>query len=230
MKKTRITVLLITISMWVPASANIILPDDTPTIEALIDNHKLMSKEEAQSAIELGLYTPEQQLTKDYITKFKEAKTTLYSKLKVANSWLMLGQVVVQTGLDVKKLIEESTEFTKFAAKNIEAKPWVAWYYISAANKVSREIKKVSLISAQLGLESFNLMRASMEQRFRIVYFLKDTIDRCISIIKSAKWFSVVYVNGYYRPCYFKDILNSEMKESVCRNIEKVWLKNATKF
>lgn len=128
--------------MPTPAKAGAIdLPDDMPTIEALISLHKLIKKEEDKAMEKVAASYGEQSLVTKGAKAFNDVRTTLDTKLNNAYSYLILGTALASTGTDLYALIRDYSNFTKNTVKYTFKKPAVAWYYTEANFACNREIK-----------------------------------------------------------------------------------------
>ena len=180
------------------------LPDDVPTIEALISLHKLMKAEEDHALERVVASFGEQSLVTRAAVKFNDVRTTLDSKLSNAYSYVMLAAAIGSTAASLYKLI-------------------VGWYYSEAMFACDREIKYIKRTYATMTASGLGLMKASMDEKLEMVVDLKTHIDVMRGIIDSARlWCSAVAIGGFKHD-YIWDILNSEVLDGIAEGLIGKW-------
>ena len=199
------------------------LPDDVPTIEALISLHKLMKSEEDHALERVAASFGEQSLVTKGAKKFNDVRTTLDSKLSNAYSYVVLAAAIGSTAASLYKLIDEYADFTSDMVNTVTNKPMVGWYYSEAMYACSREIKYIKKSYATMTASGLGLMKASMDEKLEMVMELKTHIDVMRGIIDNAKlWCSVVSVGGFKHD-YIWDILNSEVLDDIAEGLINKW-------
>ena len=121
-----------------------ILPNDLPTIEALIDQHKECMSAEDESNRQLAANASIKAMVKDVAQKYDDVKSILDKKSNDALSYLALAAEMSRCVTNTVRLTNEYSEFTRFAADHLKGKPLVAWYAFEANYKVSKEISKAN--------------------------------------------------------------------------------------
>ena len=101
-------------------------PNDQPTIEALIDQHKRCMSAEDQSNQQLAANAAIKAMVKDVAKKYDDVKSTLDKKSGDALAYLSLAAEMSQCVTNTVKLTKEYAEFTQFAAKHATSKPMIA--------------------------------------------------------------------------------------------------------
>lgn len=199
------------------------LPDDQPTIEALISLHKLIKKEEEKALEKVAVSYGEQSLVTKGATKFNDVRMTLNSKLNNAYSYVILGTALASTGTDLYRLIDTYSDFTKNTAKYALKKPAVAWYYTEANYACAREVKNIKQMYLTLSASGLNVMKASMDEKLELVNTLHAYISNMLGIIDSANlWCSIVVMGGFHYD-YIWDILNSKVKDEIATQVIAKW-------
>lgn len=224
-KQTTIILLLIAaLIMPVPARAEVFdLPDDMPTIEALISLHKLIKKEEDKAMEKVTASYGEQSLVTKGAKAFNDVRTTLDTKLNDAHSYLVLGSALAMTSTDLYKLIRNYSNFTKNTVKYTFKKPQVAWYYTEANFACNRELKNIKKMYITLSASGVNVMKASMDEKIMLVNTLHAYISNMRGIIDSANLWCSIVVMGGFKYDYIWDILNSDVREEIARGLINKW-------
>ena len=192
---------------WIhPVRADVELPADLPTIEALISLHKMMKAEEDKAMEKIAVSYGEQSIVTKGAQKFNDARTTLDSKLSNAYSYVLLAATLASTS---------TSPFLK--------KPMVGWYYMEAMYACEREIKNIKALYTTMTASGINVMKASMDEKMNLLFQLKTSIDNMRGIIDNAyTWCSIVAIGGFKHD-YIWDILNSEVKDKIAEDIINNW-------
>ena len=111
MKRVLTIIMGLVLSMS-PIRADIELPGDMPTIEALISLHKLMKSEEDKAMGKITVSFGEQSVVTKGATIFNDVRTTLDSKLSNTYSYVLLAATLASTSASLYKLINEYADFT----------------------------------------------------------------------------------------------------------------------
>ena len=212
----RISILLMLAVLGIAESHAIDFPNDLPTIEALIDLHKMIKGAEDGARDKVALSFGEQSMVTKGADKFNDVRTTLDSKLSNGYSYVLLAACLGSTANSMYKLIQEYSEFAQLSAKYTTKKPMVAWYFAEANLACSREIKNIKALYMTMTASGLNVMKASM---------LKSYIDNMLRIIDQAYvWCSIVAVGGFHYD-YIWDILNSEVTDEIATGLINQWNK-----
>lgn len=205
------------------AGAAFDLPNDMATIEALIDLHKVIKKDEDRSLAHIASSFGEQSLVTKGAKKFNDVRTTLDTKLNNVHSYVVLGSTLTYTGMSLYKLADEYADFTTNTYKYVLKKPMVGWYYAEANLACSREIKNLKKLYLALGASGINVMKASMEEKLDIVLRIKESIENIRGIISGANLWCSIVTTGGFRYDYIWDILNSEVTDAIAEQIITKW-------
>lgn len=205
-------------------SADVIpIPNDLPTIEALISLHKAIKKDEDKALQRVTTSFGEQSLVTKGAGKFNEVRTTLNTKLGNAHSYLILAGAVSSTANSLYQLVKEYKDFTGNTFKHVSKKPFVAWYYADANLAVSREVKHCYKLYASVGASGINLMKASMDEKLDLVMTLKASIDRARYIIDNANLYCYLITDCGWKPDYIWEILNSDVRDEIVNRVVNQW-------
>lgn len=205
-------------------SADVIpIPNDLPTIEALISLHKAIKKDEDKALQRVTTSFGEQSLVTKGAGKFNEVRTTLNTKLSNAHSYLVLAGAVSSTANSLYQLVKEYKDFTGNTFKHVSKKPFVAWYYADANLAVSREVKHCYKLYASVGASGINLMKASMDEKLDLVMTLKASIDRARYIIDNANLYCYLITDCGWKPDYIWEILNSDVRDEIVNRVINQW-------
>lgn len=220
----KIIAMLLLVGMTVSARADVIpLPDDLPTITALISLHKKMKKAEDNAAEKVTVsYGTQTEATKETNT-FYVARSTLDSKLNNAYSYVVLAGALSSTTTSLYRLIEEYTTLTKAASKTIFKKPMCTWYYMEANYALAKEVKSLKVLVASLTASGTNVLRSSMEEKLTLTFQIKASIEKMRSIIDRTYWWCSVVATGGFKFYYVWDILNSDVTDAIAKGIINQW-------
>lgn len=222
MRKIVLTTLLLLMSV-ASRAVDFDLPRDPATIEALISLHKLIKGEEGKALAKVTTSFGEQDIITKGARKFNAVRTTLDSKLSNGYSYVILAGTLASTATDLYRLIDEYSQFTQSSFRYAFKKPMVAWYYTEANVACARELKNIKALYATITASGSNIMKASMDEKLRLVMELKTSIDNIRAIIDSANvWCSVITVGGF-RYDYIWDILNSEVTDRIAEGVITKW-------
>ena len=200
------------------------LPNDLPTIEALISLHKLIKAEEDDAMARIATSFGEQSLVTKGAKMFNDVRTTLDSKLSNAYSYVVLAGAISSTANSLYRLINDYSNFTSETMSAVKNKPMVGWYYSEAVFACNREIKGIKKMFATMTAAGLNVMKASIDEKLEMVMELKTRIDTMRGIIDSAAlWCSAVAIGGFGHD-YIWDILNSEVLDKIAEGVINNWL------
>ena len=161
MKKIICITLMMALCLVSPHKAFAIdFPGDSPTIEALINLHKLIKSEEDDAMARIATSFGEQSLVTKGAKAFNDARTTLDSKLNNAYSYVLFAAALSGTANSLYKLINEYSKFTQSTASTAFSKPMVAWYYAEANLACARELKNIRQMYLTLSATGLNVMKA----------------------------------------------------------------------
>lgn len=202
-----------------------VLPKDLPTIEALIELHKVIKKDEDKALARLATSYGEQSLITKGANKFNDVRTTLDTKLGNAYSYVVLAGAISSTANTLYLLGREYADFTSRTAKHVAHKPIVALYYADANLAVSREIKHCYALYAAVAASGINLMKASMDEKLELVMTLKNSIDKARYIIDNANLYCQLVTDYGWKPDYIWEILNAEVTDEIAKQVIMNWNK-----
>ena len=224
MKKYFITIICLVFCLPSVKAAELFdMPDDLPTIEALISLHKLMKSEEDHALERVTASFGEQSLVTKGAKKFNDVRTTLDSKLSNAYSYVVLAAAIGSTAASLYKLIDDYANFTSDIVNTVSNKPMVGWYYSEAMYACNREIKYIKKTYATMTASGLGLMKASMDEKLEMVMELKTHIDVMRGIIDNAKLWCSVVTTGGFKHDYIWDILNSKVLDGIAEGLINKW-------
>lgn len=201
------------------------IPNDLPTIEALMSLHKTMKKAEDKALEKIGVsYGIQTEVSKN-TSKFNEVRTTLDSKLNNKYSYIIFAGAISTTTRSLYNLLQEYTRFTKAASSTLFKKPMCTWYYMEANYALAKEIKATKVLIATMTANGFNLSRSSMDEKMNLIFTVKSSIDKMRDIIDRTYWWCSVVVNGGFKYYFIWDILNSNVTDEIAKGIINQWYK-----
>lgn len=204
-------------------SANVFVPEDLPTLEALIYLHKSMKKDEKAALENLTVATGTQMTVKSNAEKFNQARTTLNSKINDGMAWLTLASAVTNTIVELKDFIKEYYDFSKNTYESIDDNAFVLAYYTECCNNLSEQVKDAVRIYKKFAASGLNLIKATMKERMAYIYSLQAIISRCRSVIHQADYKCRVLLNPSIKVHYIWEILNSKVLDKAAKTVIAKW-------
>ena len=215
--------IFLVLALWIPKCHAIDIPEDLPTIEALISLHKNIKSAEDDAMKNIAVSYGEQSAVTKKAINFNDVRTTLNSKLNNAYSYVLLAAALSGTANSLYKLIKEYANFTSSMTSTVTRKPMVGWYYTEAVYACSREIKNIKALYATMTASNLNIMKASMDEKLNMIFQIKTSIDNMLRIIADANfWCSCVAIGGFAHD-YIWDILNSEVTKEIAEDLITKW-------
>ena len=200
-----------------------IWPNDQPTIEALIDQHKRCMSAEDQSNQQLAANAAIKAMVKDVAKKYDDVKSTLDKKSGDALAYLSLAAEMSRCVTNTVKLTKEYSEFTEFAANHVGSDPMIAWYTLEANNKVYKELKNIRKMYLAVAASETNFFRATNKERMNIIWTLNQSITNMRDVIQQAYMWCDLLVGGYVYEDHIWEILNSSVLEDIGKTVINGW-------
>ena len=200
-----------------------IWPNDQPTIEALIDQHKRCMSAEDQSNEQLAANATIKAMVKDVAKKYDDVKSTLDKKSGDALAYLSLAAEMSRCVTNTVKLTKEYSEFTKYAADHVGSDPMIAWYTLEANNKVYKELKNIRKMYLAVAASETNFFRATNKERMNIIWTLNQSITNMRDVIQQAYMWCDLLVGGYVHEDHIWEILNSSVLEDIGKTVINEW-------
>lgn len=229
MRKLLAILAFLTISVGIRAG-NYVLPDDLPTIEALIKLHKMMASAEDKAVAQVAASKAEEDLISDKTTKFDKVRQTLNSKLDAANQWAYLAATISHVTLESYDAVKDYASYTKLVTKYVKRKPQLAWYFYECNVNLNRQISIMKKSIVTLLAAETNLLKASMQQRIDMALEIQANISQIRSIISGALWWGKCVAIGGFEYDYIWDILNSDVMNGIVENAVNLWDGNNKKY
>ena len=200
-----------------------IWPNDQPTIEALIDQHKRCMSAEDQSNEQLAANATIKAMVKDVAKKYDDVKSTLDKKSGDALAYLSLAAEMSRCVTNTVKLTKEYSEFTEFAANHVGSNPMIAWYSLEANNKVYKELKNIRKMYLAVAASETGFFRATNKERMNIIWTLNQSITNMRDVIQQAYMWCDLLVGGYVHEDHIWEILNSSVLEDIGKTVINGW-------
>lgn len=153
-------------------------PKDLPTIEALIECHKEMKKNEKASLTQVTTVTAEQEITTDISQKISDIKTTINKKMSDVNSYIIFATTIANTTIHLEDLIKEYEAFITKIGPIVIKKPYTTNVYYNAQKKIYNAIDMLRKNIAGLTASQLNILKASMDEKFKLLYLIDGTISQ----------------------------------------------------
>ena len=206
------------------------LPSDLPTIEALINLHKLIAKAEDGAVVQTGASKVEEDVISDNTTKFEDVRKTLNTKLNNAYQWVYLGGMISHISLESVNTIKDYAAYTKFMTKHINRKPQLGWYYVEANFNIKKQVDLLSKSVGTLLAAETNILKASMQERIMMAAEIQSEIVQIHDIITKGMWWAKCIVTGGFEYDYIWDILNCDVTDQIAKEAITHWDSNNEKY
>ena len=224
MKHVKLLILIVMVGVAHPHTGRAgIWPNDQPTIEALIDQHKRCMSAEDQSNEQLAANATIKAMVKDVAKKYDDVKSTLDKKSGDALAYLSLAAEMSRCVTNTVKLTKEYSEFTEFAANHVGSNPMIAWYSLEANNKVYKELKNIRKMYLAVAATETNFFRATNKERMNIIWTLNQSITNMRDVIQQAYMWCDLLVGGYVHEDHIWEILNSSVLEDIGKTVINGW-------
>ncbi len=224
MKKLHRIIVIALVSIICPLTGLAgILPNNLPTIEALIDQHKECMSAEDESNRQLAANASIKAMVKDVAQKYDDVKSILDKKSNDALSYLALAAEMSRCVTNTVRLTNEYSEFTRFAADHLKGKPLVAWYAFEANYKVSKEIKNIRKLYLAVAASETQFFRATNKERMNIIWTLNQSITNMRDVIQQAYVWCDLLVGGYIHESHIWEIIDTSVLEEIGKSVIKDW-------
>ena len=200
-----------------------VIPNDLPTIEALISQHKKSMSAEDASNQQLAANASIKDMVKEVAKKYDEVKSTLDKKSGDALAYLSLAAEMSRCVTNTLKLTKEYAEFTQFAANHVGSDPMIAWYTLEANNKVYKELKNIRKMYLAVAASETKFFRATNKERMNIIWTLNQSISNMRDVIQQAYMWCDLLVGGYVHEDHIWEILNSSVLEDIGKTVINEW-------
>ena len=197
-------------------------PGDIPTIEALIALHKEMKKNEDMALTQVTTVTAEQEVTTNITSKISDVKQILNTKLNDVNSYLMLATTITNTTQKLQYLIKEYESFITICTPVVKEKPAVSVRYAGTHKQLADETKRLTKSIAAFSAAGLNILKASMDEKFKLIYIIDDSITRMRGVISKNRNYILYTAGRNMWTADVRDIITDPlMKQASDRLIEK---------
>lgn len=201
----------------------IIPPKDQNTIEAFIYLHKQMKKQETKA---LEKISTSNLVTQKEVTEkskdFNSTRTTINTKIDDAMAWVTFAQALFYTSADLVECANEYYEFSKNSYESVKKYPFIALYYTEACSKISDEVKSMKRLFRKVSDEG-GFIKASMDERIKVIYAIQAAIVRCRGIISHASWTCRLYMTPGVKTLHLWEVINSETCDKIAKGLINKW-------
>lgn len=202
------------------------IPEDVPSIEALIDAHKKMKKAEDLAVLELGAIEETHGLTERVTAAYNKTRTTLNKRLSDGNSYLSLATQIVNVTVKLENLIENYKDFTTLTYQYALKKPYVLVYYTKANYKLSKEIKHLSAIIGEYTASGLGILKATLEEKYRMVNMIEVSISALNRIIWRSDLICRSVIRIGLKSYHIQDLFDKETQELMTQLLIEQWHKD----
>lgn len=199
------------------------LPGDLPTLEALIALHKEMKKNEDTALTQVTTVTAEQEVTTNISSKISDIKQTLNTRLNDVNSYLMFATTITNTTQKLQYLINEYENFIKVCTPVVKEKPQVSVRYAGTHKQLAEETKRLSKSITAFSATGLNILKASMDEKYKLIYLIDDSITRMRGVISKNRNYILYTAGRNMWTADVRDIITDPMMKSVSDRLIQQW-------
>lgn len=225
MERIREIVLLITVFL-IPhpdINASEALPDDVGTIEALIDAHKQMKRAEDLAVLHLELMVGEQSVTQKATTAFNNTRTVLNKRMSDVNSYLSLAAQLASVTTKVLRTVNSYADFTKYTYNHALKNPLAMYCYTNANIQIAKEISHMQKLIAGYTASGLNLLKATMQEKYRLLSQIDYEIFVINQIISRASMMCRSMIDSGIKRWHVEDMIKSDLSKSISDNLISLW-------
>lgn len=206
--------------------SNKFVPNDLPTIEALIDAHKKMKKAEDLAVLELTAIEETHRLTDKAVCAYNNTRSVLNKRLADANSYLMLAVQISNVAIKVARIGQSYMDFTTTTYDYALKKPFVMVYYLRANYELAKEARHIAEMVAGFTASGLNLLKATMEEKYRVLMQIENSIAKMSRIIAANNMICRGMLQTGLQMWHIQDILNSRTMDSIANKVIALWIGN----
>lgn len=200
-------------------------PDDFPTIEALISAHKHMKKAEDLAVLELGAIEETHSLTQKATAAVNRTRSVLNRRMSDANSYMSLALQLSNVTTKTAGIVESYADFTKMCYNSAQKNPFVLAYYTNANLQLKKEIKHVERLIAGYSAAGINIVKATMEEKYRILALISNELFRIEMIISRARFMCRSVMSSGVQMWHVDDIIRSDLSDLISEKLIALWNK-----
>lgn len=222
MKYYSCIILFFFLGIFPVGAIDISIPKDGPTLEALIELHKQMKKNEDNALAQVTDITASQMVTTDFSQKLSNVKQTLNNKMSDANSYLVLASTIMNVTSKLESLAEEYANYVKNIGPIVVKKPYCAENYSQTQIRMAKEVKRLTGAVVSYTAAGMNLLKASNDERFNLLSLIDSSISNMRSMISSSASY-IRYSTIYnFNTSLFDE---TDIRKSIADELIKEWSK-----
>lgn len=198
-------------------------PKDIPTIEALIALHKEMKKNEDAALTQVTTVTAQQDLTTDITSRISNIKQIINTKMNTVNTYLILATTITNTTMKMQSLINEYENFMSQCTPIIKEKPFVSVKYANTQKMIAEETKRLYKSIAAFSASGVNLLKASMDEKFKLIYLIDDSVSRMRNVISKNRNYILYTAGRNLWTADVRDIITDNMLQEISDKLIQQW-------
>lgn len=217
---------IVALLLPITSRGNDVTPDDLPTIELLIDAHKLIKKQEDLSLVQLTeISTTHKTWTEEAVEKYNKTRKTLNKRLSDVNDYLKLALMITNSTLKLKKLIENYADFTSITYSHALKKPYVMIYYAKANYQLSKEVKHLKEMALTFAVAETSILKATMKEKYVMLGRIETSIDKMNRIISHTDLVVRSILIRGLKIYHLQDLLDDDTTDLLADKIIALWYK-----
>lgn len=197
--------------------------DDIITLEAFIQLHIMTHNKEVEVRDRLVNLGSLQLVTTNQTKATKDKMEIYHDRLKAAQSWLMLASSLSNLAIDILDTKNAVADYLKVFPEVAAKSPAGIYMYGDAVYRIEQLVKKALKQMAKLEIANLNVLRATMQQRLDMVYFVKGTLSQIRSIMYSTMNYCRYVTGREYVTTNIRDIINSESAKAALQTAKSLW-------
>lgn len=230
MRKILFIAICLVVSSLSARAGSYSLPSDMPTVEALMNLHKILATWEDASMKQVALSKVAQDTVTGKTNKFYQVRDMLNSKMEVGYQWVTLASLVSRLTLSTVNLLKDYKDFQKTFAKSVKKEPIVILNYATTNYNLYNKITLMEKTLATVFASEAGIFKADMKERMEMLMVLEGEVDELRSIIRDASWWIYCMSGDDYRIDYIWEILNNDVLNKIAQDLCVKWTMNNSKF
>lgn len=208
------------------AQADWAMPYDAPVLHMLIDIHTKMKESEKKEVEDLVLIEGEHLTTTGFAQKAGEAKRLLNEKLAQVTSYITLASEALSIANMSVDIYNSYKDFTVYTYNNALKNPFCVPIWIKTNDELKPEIQRVLQQVIMYTLYQTNVLKATMEEKLKIITNIKLHLARVARVIQSADIFFASMSALGIKEYHVQEILGYISEKSSIQNVIGQWNQN----
>lgn len=201
----------------------IAVPGDPITIEAFISLHKMTHEKEVEVRNHLAEMAAIQVVVKMETEKTEDKIELLHSKMKDAQSWMMLASTLSSLGIEILDTAREVETFCSEAPALFGQSVFCLTLYGETIYNIQNLVRQSIKELASLELANVNILRASTKQKLQFIYCIKGRLSQIQSMMSRCRWLARWQTGRQYTFFNIQRLVSSEAMRELMNATITFW-------